>query len=77
VRPGPDGAGRDDNARRYLDILRVANRSNASFYRSNPAPRGVRQDLGRTAAADRRGLAMLRQRHETLKTAALDTDGIA
>jgi VWFA-related protein len=67
-----------DDSRRYLDILRVANRSNASFYPIEP--RGLvvfDTDLGPnpppTLDVD---FAMLRQRHETLKTAALDTDGI-
>jgi len=68
-----------DNARRYLDILRVANRSNASFYPIEP--RGLvvfDSDLGPNPPPPIDvDFAMLRQRHETLKTAALDTDGIA
>jgi VWFA-related protein len=68
-----------DDARRYLDILRVANRSNASFYPIEP--RGLvvfDNDIGPNPPppidAD---FAMLRQRHDTLRTAALDTDGVA
>jgi len=68
-----------DNARRYLDILRVANRSNASFYPIEP--RGLvvfDSDIGPDPPPPIDvDFAMLRQRHETLKTAALDTDGIA
>jgi VWFA-related protein len=68
-----------DNARRYLDILRVANRSNASFYPIEP--RGLvvfDTDIGPNPPPPVNvDFAMLRQRHETLKTAALDTDGIA
>ncbi len=68
-----------DNARRYLDILRVANRSNASFYPIEP--RGLvvfDTDIGPNPPPPIDvDFAMLRQRHETLKTAALDTDGIA
>ena len=68
-----------DNSRRYLDILRVANRSNASFYPIEP--RGLvvfDTDLGPNPPPPIDvDFAMLRQRHETLKTAALDTDGIA
>ena len=58
---------------------RVANRANASFYPIEP--RGLvvfDTDIGpEPAAAGQCGLRMLRQRHETLKTAALNTDGIA
>ncbi len=68
-----------DNSRRYLDILRVANRSNASFYPIEP--RGLvvfDTDIGPNPPPPINvDFAMLRQRHETLKTAALDTDGIA
>jgi VWFA-related protein len=68
-----------DNSRRYLDILRVANRSNASFYPIEP--RGLvvfDSDIGPNPPPPVNvDFAMLRQRHETLKTAALDTDGIA
>jgi VWFA-related protein len=68
-----------DDGRRYLDILRVANRSNASFYPIEP--RGLvvfDSDLGPNPPPPIDvDFAMLRQRHETLKTAALDTDGIA
>ncbi|MFO7692922.1 MAG: VWA domain-containing protein [Vicinamibacterales bacterium] len=68
-----------DNARRYLDILRVANRSNASFYPIEP--RGLvvfDSDIGPNPPPPVNvDFAMLRQRHETLRTAAADTDGIA
>jgi len=68
-----------DNSRRYLDILRVANRSNASFYPIEP--RGLvvfDSDIGPNPPPPINvDFDMLRQRHETLKTAALDTDGIA
>ena len=68
-----------DDSRRYLDILRVANRSNASFYPIEP--RGLvvfDTDIGPNPPPPIDvDFAMLRQRHETLKTAALDTDGIA
>ncbi len=68
-----------DDSRRYLDILRVANRSNASFYPIEP--RGLvvfDTDMGPNPPPPIDvDFAMLRQRHETLKTAALDTDGIA
>ena len=68
-----------DNTRRYLDILRVANRSNASFYPIEP--RGLvvfDTDIGPNPPPPINvDFDMLRQRHETLKTAALDTDGIA
>ena len=68
-----------DNSRRYLDILRVANRSNASFYPIEP--RGLvvfDTDIGPNPPPPIDvDFAMLRQRHETLKTAALNTDGIA
>jgi VWFA-related protein len=68
-----------DNSRRYLDILRVANRSNASFYPIEP--RGLvvfDTDLGPNPPPPIDvDFAMLRQRHDTLKTAALNTDGIA
>jgi len=68
-----------DNSRRYLDILRVANRSNASFYPIEP--RGLvvfDSDMGPNPPPPVNvDFDMLRQRHETLKTAALDTDGIA
>jgi hypothetical protein len=68
-----------DNTRRYLDILRAANRSNASFYPIEP--RGLvvfDTDIGPNPPAPIDvDFAMLRQRHETLKTAALDTDGLA
>jgi VWFA-related protein len=68
-----------DDARRYLDILRVANRSNASFYPIEP--RGLvvfDNDMGPNPPPPIDvDFAMLRQRHEALKTAALDTDGIA
>ena len=68
-----------DNSRRYLDILRVANRSNASFYPIEP--RGLvvfDTDIGPNPPPPLTvDFAMLRQRHETLKTAALNTDGIA
>jgi VWFA-related protein len=68
-----------DDSRRYLDILRVANRSNASFYPIEP--RGLvvfDSDIGPNPPPPINvDFDMLRQRHETLKTAALDTDGIA
>jgi hypothetical protein len=68
-----------DDPRRYLDILRVANRSNASFYPIEP--RGLvvfDTDIGPNPPPPVDvDFAMLRQRHETLRTAALDTDGIA
>ena len=68
-----------DDSRRYLDILRVANRSNASFYPIEP--RGLvvfDTDIGPNPPPPITvDFDMLRQRHETLKTAALNTDGIA
>ena len=68
-----------DDSRRYLDILRVANRSNASFYPIEP--RGLvvfDTDIGPNPPPPVNvDFDMLRQRHETLKTAALNTDGIA
>ena len=68
-----------DDARRYLDILRVANRSNASFYPIEP--RGLvvfDSDIGPNPPPPVNvDFDMLRQRHDTLRTAAVDTDGIA
>jgi VWFA-related protein len=68
-----------DNSRRYMDILQVANRSNASFYPIEP--RGLvvfDTDLGpnppQPITVD---AGMLSARHESLKTAALNTDGLA
>jgi hypothetical protein len=68
-----------DDGRRFLDILHEANRANASFYPIEP--RGLvvfDSDIGPNPpppiSVD---MAMLTARHEALKTAALDTDGIA
>jgi VWFA-related protein len=68
-----------DDARRFLDILHEANRANASFYPIEP--RGLvalDNDIGPNPPPDLvTDMAMLTARHEALKTAALDTDGIA
>ena len=68
-----------DDARRYLDILNEANRANASFYPIEPRGLAVFDtDIGPnpppTLDVD---AAMLSTRHEALRTAALNTDGIA
>jgi VWFA-related protein len=68
-----------DHPRRYLDILNEANRANASFYPIEP--RGLvvfDTDIGPNPPAPLDvDLAMLRTRHEALRTAALNTDGLA
>jgi VWFA-related protein len=68
-----------DNQRYFRDIFEEANRSNASFYPIDP--RGlpafdtpIGPEPPPTIAVDR---AMLRQRLETLRTLALNTDGMA
>ncbi|HNV02428.1 MAG TPA: VWA domain-containing protein [Vicinamibacterales bacterium] len=68
-----------DNRQRYLNILNLANRANASFYPIEPRGLAVfDNDIGPNPpplpATD---VAMLRTRHEALRTAALNTDGIA
>jgi VWFA-related protein len=68
-----------DNERRFRDILDEANRSNASFYPIEP--RGLvafDTDLGPNPPLSLTDdAALLRSRHEALKVAALNTDGIA
>ncbi len=68
-----------DNARRYLDILNTANRANASFYPIEPRGLAVfDSDIGPNPPPPVNvDFGMLRARHEALKTAALNTDGIA
>jgi VWFA-related protein len=68
-----------DNARRYQEILDEANRANASFYPIEPRGLAVFDtNIGPnpppTLDVDS---AMLRGRHEALRTAAVATDGLA
>jgi len=68
-----------DDPHRFLDILHEANRANASFCPIEP--RGLvafDTDIGPNPPPPPSvDMAMLTARHEALKTAALDTDGLA
>jgi VWFA-related protein len=68
-----------DNDRRFRDLLDQANRANASFYTIDPA--GLRvfdADVGPEPAPPLEvDSAMLRQRIDTLRVAAENTDGVA
>jgi VWFA-related protein len=68
-----------DDSRRYLDILNEANRSNASFYPIEPRGLAVFDtDMGPNPPPPITvDFEMLKARHEALRTAALNTDGIA
>lgn len=68
-----------DNAQRFLTILNQANRANASFYPIEPRGLAVfDNDIGPnpppTVNVD---MGMLQTRHEALRTAAINTDGLA
>jgi VWFA-related protein len=68
-----------DDDRRFRDILNSANRANASFYPIEP--RGLvvfDTEMGPNPPPPLEvDAAMLRNRHEALRTAALNTDGLA